>query len=537
MINLICPNCKEEIVDSKLAFCVMCGFKLKGAKQPGFFSKSPETGVSKADEYASQTKKEAAKAPASQPAPAPQPVPAPQPAPQSVAQPPMQGTAAPQGMMQQQMPQGMAQPPMQGMAAPQGMMQQQMPHGMAQPPMQGMAAPQGMMQQQMPQGMAQPPMQGMMPQAEGAEAQQNPQMMGMMQPQMMGMQPMMGMPQFMGYDPNGNPIYVQMVPQMMGYDAYGNPMYTMMPMQSYGMPQMQGMAAPQGMMQQMPQGMVQPQMQGMMPQQGMPQMAAPPVQAAPVPQQAAPVPTPAPAPAQETQVRSTSYYSEMPISAEALMNEDENAEPPAPPAMMPNEEELLDQIFSDRPKQHSVSGKSVASAQTFSISLSANEITRLGEDEPAPAAPEQPKPEKPKKTEKPEKPVKTEKKAAAKPEKKPIKVISPDEFFDDKPRRNQKMVGVRVVEELDDEEMQEQLDSMKNGKKKSRRSMEAADRTMDAEAALENPAVEAAAQAILDEESALGAMDAMQQRFKELQKNVSVQNVDVAQSIAQEAEV
>ncbi len=546
VINVICPNCKEEIVDSKLAFCVMCGFKLKGgAKTPGFFTKSPETGVSKADEYAAKTRKAAQKTEAEMPVkPAPpEPAPVPQqaaPAPQEPIPPqaaPQQGMPQMQGMMPQQgMPQMQGMMPQQGMPQMQGMMPQQgIPQMQGMMPQQGMPQMQGMMPQQgMPQmqGMmpqqGMPQMQGMVPPQEGMDPQQNPmqpQMMGM-QPQMMGMQPMMGMPQFMGYDPNGTPIYVQMMPQMVGYDAYGNPMYTMVPMQSYGMPQMQGMMPQQGMPQM--QGMMpqqgMPQMQGMMPQQGMPQMQGvmpqqAPVQTAPPP--AAPVQEIPQTPVQENVVRTSDYYSEMPVSAEALMNEDENAEPPAPPADMPNEAELLNQIFSDKPKQHTMSTGTVASAQTFSISLSANEITSVGEEKPAAAPQAKPadapaeKPEKPKKA---PKPAKGDKKAAAKPEKKPIKVISPDEFFDDNRNKPQRMVGVRVVEELDDEQMEDKLAAME-GKKKSRRSMMAADKNVDPEAALDDPAVEAAAQAILDEESAIDAMNAMQQRLAELQKN------------------
>ncbi len=375
------------------------------------------------------------------------------------------------------------QPQMQGMMPQQEGMEGQ--QTAAQPSMQGMMPQQGMMQ---------PQMQGMMPQQ------------GMMQPQMMGMQPMMGMPQFMGYDPTGNPIYMQMVPQMVGYDAYGNPMYSMMPMQSYGMPQV---------MPQMQQGMAQPQMQGMPQNPQMTGMAVAQPQAVQPPVQEAAAP-------QESAARTSAYYSEMPISAESLMNEDENAEEPAPPADLPNEAELLDQIFSDRPKQHTMSTGTVPSSQTFSISLAANEITSVGEEKPAEqetsrsSAPEQ-------KT----KPKKQAKKTAAQGEKKPLKVVSPDEFFEDNRRKSQKMVGVRVVEELDDDAMEEQLAAMEGGKKKSRRSMEAADKNMDAEAALENPAVEAAAQAILDEESALSAMNAMQQKFNEMQNNISVQKEDV----------
>ncbi len=55
---------------------------------------------------------------------------------------------------------------------------------------------------------------------------QNPMMMGVT-----------GMPQLMGYDTNGNPIYIQMMPQVMGYDPYGNPIYAMIPVPC-AMPQM-----------------------------------------------------------------------------------------------------------------------------------------------------------------------------------------------------------------------------------------------------------------------------------------------------------
>lgn len=265
-------------------------------------------------------------------------------------------------------------------------------------------------------------------------------------------------------------------------------------MQTYGMPQMmQGMQPMQGMMN--PQmGMVQPNMQ-----QGMnPNMnpAIPSMQQGINPNMPA-MPQPPQPPVQGTM--QVSSFDEMPVSAEALMNEDENAEP-AEPVQMPNEAELLNQIFSDAPKQYTMSTGAKPSGQVFSINLSASEVTSVADDEAKPAAP---KPA--------AKPAKAAK-AAEPPVKKPQRIVSPDEFFGDGSSPAAKRLASMKVDPTlieDDDALAEQLAALEaEGHKKSKRSMQAADKTLNAEAAAENPAVAAAAQAILmDAEAAVAALE------------------------------
>lgn len=257
-------------------------------------------------------------------------------------------------------------------------------------------------------------------------------------------------------------------------------------MQTYGMPQMapnmQGMPA-------MP-NMMNPQMGMMnqnMPQPNMPAMPG-------VPQ------APAAPPVQRT--IQVSSFEDMPVSAESLMNEDENAEPSAPAVPVPNEKELLDQIFSDGPKQYSMSTGTKPSGQTFSINLSAGEVTSVADEEAKPPAPAASAPKK----SKPAKP------AAEQPVKKPQRIVSPDEFFGDSSspaakRMARMKVDTTVIE--DDEQLEEQLAALEaEGHKKSKRSMQAADHDLDAAASVENPAVAAAAQAILqDAEAAVAALE------------------------------
>lgn len=574
VIKVICPNCGENNDSKftfcvKCGTTLKGGAK---TQQKGFFAKG-SSGVSRADEYAATQRQQAAPqrkpapaAPQQPKAPSSQVRMKPQTAQTSAPQRPAQQMQNPQAaqnraqnmnpnmqqmpnmaqpqMVQPNMPQmqGMAQPQMaqpnmtmQNPAMPPNMQQmqnpamQQMPNmNMPNPAMQQMP---NMAQPQMAQPnmtMQNPAMQPNMPQGMNPNMAQNPQdpamqqmgmqnpQMGMMNPQMQGMNmmgmmnPQMGMmpPQFMGYDQNGTPIYMQMVPQMMGYDAYGNPMYTMVPMQTYGMPQMmqgmqpmQGMMNPQmGMMQpNMPQGMnpaMNPGMQPNMPQAVNPNMPAMPQQ--PAVQQPS-MPQPPQPPVQGTM--QVSSFEDMPVSAEALMNEDENAEQ-AEAAPMPNEAELLDQIFSNAPKQYTMAGSAKPSGQVFSISLSASEVTSVADEEAKPA----PKPQS-------AKPVKG-KTAPEQPVKKPQRIVSPDDFFGDSStpagkKLQQMKVNTTVLE--DEDALEEQIAALEaEGRKKSKRSMQAADHNLDvsAENGVENPAVAAAAQAILmDAEAAVAALE------------------------------
>jgi hypothetical protein len=541
-MRVICPNCGEALDNDKLAFCVMCGASLKASpKQKGFFAKSSQTGTSRAEEIvaaastrprkstASQTSTQTEKQPrvaAQQNSQTVQSEPAMQqrvmpqnPAMQQGAMsqnPVMQQGAMPQNPVMQQgaMPQN---PVMQQGAMPQNPVMQQgaMPQNpamqqgaMPQNPMMQNMAPQqsqmGMPQQGQMMGMMQPQM-GMQMSGNAeqpvVQGQQMMGMQGMMNPQMMGMHQMQyGMPQFMGYDPNGMPIYMQMVPQMVGYDAYGNPMYTMVPMQSYGMPQMNGMMSPQMQPMNGMQSMPQQQTVQPMPQQSMPQQQT--VQ--PMPQMAPPPPTPQ-QPVQQTeqpmQTMQVSSPDEMPVSAESLMDADENEPERAAAPEIPNEDALLEQIFSDKPKEYQMSSGTKPGAQTFSIRLSASEIIDVAEEKPVQTAP---KPRTSKKTERSSAPTADGSKAevdaatAAAAPKKP-KPVSPEDFFGDEAKaRKKQMAVVQNVGNLNDAELEKQLAVMESAtKKKSRRSMQAADKDVDPQAVVNDPQVGAAAQALL----------------------------------------
>ncbi len=496
---LICPKCGENN-DSKFAFCVKCGTPLKAA------AKSPKTASVKPAPAAAQ------KQPAPQPKPAapqsartqkvqqapqrqnpammPQNPQMPNPAmmPQN---PQMQNPAMMPQNPQMQNPAMMPQnPQMQNPAMmPQNpqmpnpaMMpqnpQMQNPAIMPQnPQMQNPQMPNPAIMPQNPQ-MQNPAMMPQNPQMQNPEypempqnpmmqqGMMNPQMMGIMPPQMMGMMPQT---QFVGYDQNGMPMYMQMMPQFMGYDAYGNPIYTMVPMQAYAMPQM-------GMMPQQP--VMQQPMQGVPPMQGMPMQQ--------------PMQQPVPPMVQGTM--QVSSFEEMPVSAESLMDEDEEAEDAELSAPIPDETELLNQIFSDHPKHNTMSAGTKPSAQTFSISLSACEVTSVRDEAP----PVQPAP----------KPEKKQKKVEAKelpPKKQPQRIVSPDEFFGDTSpvaRRYKEMnVDTPVIE--DDDQLEAQIAALEaEGHKRSKRTMQAADSALDAQTAVDDPSVSAAAQALLNADAA-----------------------------------
>ena len=572
---MICSHCGKVLDNDKLMFCVYCGYPLKGEKQ-GFFAKSAETGISRAEELAADSIPE-----------------------MPSIDTPVQPASAPAMQNAQQIPQKNAASqvnPVQPMGTPMGMQSMGTPMGMQQP-MQTM--PGNMSPVVMPGGMSSMnTMNGMNQMAYGM-----PQM-GYGMPQMQ-----YGMPQFAGYDPNGNPIYVQMVPQLMGYDAYGNPVYNMVAM-PYVMPAMQGMPGvtpmvqPQGVYQQeqvidVPQEQIRPAEAIPAPKQA-PTVQAVPVQPMPAPQQpkmqtipnVPPVPMAAPKPpvqqpvapvvqpiqsvqaaAQAVQealmgfqgvnvihdaepVPPTPYRSvqvnsadEIPMDADTLMHEDENGQP----GNMPDEKALLDSIFSSKSQNYSMSAGTKPAAATFSINVSASEITSVrdeefgstseaapppvqslfsrpgvqvnpfsgpaintveSEPEPAPvpsAAPAPAPTPKPaaKKASKPrtEEDANAAKRAAkeqkmrekealeakeakaakeAKPTKKkaqqkkaPAKIVSPDEFFEDKPHngtRSKSMLSVKDLDKLDDDQLAAHLSSMgaTTGGKKSNRSMKAA---------------------------------------------------------------
>ena len=167
------------------------------------------------------------------------------------------------------------------------------------------------------------------------------------------------------------------------------------------------------------------------------------------------------------------------------------------------------------------SGASPAAA-TFSISVSASEITSVAEDKPeppkaAPAAKPQkaaepvrkaPRAAAPAKEQKPVAPKKTKAKDA--PKKPSPKIISPDDFFDDKPKRRGGMQGIGDFTALSDDQLTAQLAAMnRTGKKKSVRSMQSADLNIDLNAIADDPQFGGAAQALLEDEQAAAEAQAI----------------------------
>ncbi len=484
-----CSHCGKVLDNEKLSFCVYCGYPLKGAKQ-GFFAKSEKTGISRADELILEAEAPAPEPPAPKeaaPAPAPQqtPQPAPQPAksaaqpqmnhaPQMAAQPVMSGMQTPQmgaaGVMPGVAPQ-MAAQPMQGIApAPMGVQPNAavMPNMQANPAM-GVQPMMGTPIQPMavaPVAPA-PDVNGVMPQV----AYGMPQM-GYGMPQMA-----YGMPQFAGYDAAGNPIYMQMMPQFMGYDAYGNPVYNMVAV-PYVMPAVQGGVGVQPMPQIMPQAYAQPE-----PVIDVPQEQIRPAEAAAQPAAAPQAYAQPPAPQQPVQERSAVITSseDIPMDADALMAEEETS---AARQDVPDEKEILDRIFSDAPKNYSMSEGAAPASAVFSINVGAGEITSIRDEEaPAPQpAPEKaakkpaaPKPDK--KAAKAEKPEKAPSKKKSAAPKKPATIVSPDDFFNDKPRAQRGVLNVAELDAMDDAQLAEHLAKQAStGGKRSTRSMKAASR-------------------------------------------------------------
>lgn len=174
---------------------------------------------------------------------------------------------------------------------------------------------------------------------------------------------------------------------------------------------------------------------------------------------------------------------EMPMGAEYLMTDDagydsedytEDGE-----VTIRDEEELLDRLFSSDPKTYSMSSNAKPGAMSFSIRLGTDEFTSVRDEEAPP--PKMEEPAKPKrKAAEPKEDKKAEPKTAAKKKpttaKKPTaKIVSPEDFFDDKPRQARGTIAVTDLDKLDDDQLVEQLAAMQaQGAKKSRRSMKAA---------------------------------------------------------------
>lgn len=390
--NLICTHCGKTLENESQLFCAYCGYPVGDKKS--FFARTEETGELPADESAGQSMMAQA-----------QPVPQPS---------MLQGA-------QMSMPMGMM-----GMMPQMSMMQGMMPQmGM----MQGMMPYTGMMQGMMPNVMNQMSnVQGQKSDKSDSEQPENPQpvQQQMLQnPMRMGVG---GMAQMMGYDANGNPIYIQMMPQVMGYDPYGNPIYAMIPvmqpMQNNAQQGQSDESAPEAQkaasVSVQGRAISQPKKKNPVPSiaeehpepehaqqpkenENTSQFIKPEKQETPEKAQTAnarkvgqpiqegffarqvklqnPVangvgirpaerthPQPKPEPVQEQ----PEPAEEMPVSADILMMGDETQ-----PENLPDEKELLDSIFSDRPKKYTMTEGVEPSAKTFSISLSASEVTSV----------------------------------------------------------------------------------------------------------------------------------------------------------------
>jgi hypothetical protein len=172
---------------------------------------------------------------------------------------------------------------------------------------------------------------------------------------------------------------------------------------------------------------------------------------------------------------------DVPFNADAVMNEEPSSAPPV------DEEALLDSIFGDGPKTYTMSTGAKPAAATFSIKVGTDEIISIRDEEAPPPQPEA-KPRKaaaskPEKAPKPEKPVKAEKEAKAdarkggkkqQTKKAPATIVSPEDFFDDMPRRQTGMMSTVDLDNLTDEQLEARLAASNPGNKKSRRSMKSA---------------------------------------------------------------
>lgn len=382
MSNLICTHCGKTLENESQLFCAFCGYPVGDTKK-GFFAKTEETGELPSAQSPVQ--------PSSMMSQMAQPVPQPN----GMAQ-----------MAQMSMPMGMM-----GMMPQMSMMQGMMPYmGMMPNVMSQMSVMQG--QQNLPENDSAP----VKPEnlQAGQQMMQNPMMMGVA-----------GMPQMMGYDSNGNPIYIQMMPQIMGYDPYGNPIYAMIPVPC-AMPKSQSNDSTETAQEPPKPASVSVQGRAISQPIAKKEMPAP----EKIEEQPAPEPTPEPEPEktqEEEQIPSETPVSqkspvanarrvgqpiqegffarqvkmqnpvangvairpteppkpkpeplqeeheeaeEFPVSADLLMMSEEEQE-------LPNEEELLDSIFSSGMKKYTLIEDVEPSAKTFSISLSASEVTTV----------------------------------------------------------------------------------------------------------------------------------------------------------------
>lgn len=216
-----------------------------------------------------------------------------------------------------------------------------------------------------------------------------------------------------------------------------------------------------------------------------------------------------------------------PVSAEELLREEARTafvqQPPAQnKADSPDEDAVLNRIFEAKQKEYQMN--TGRGNSTFSVDVPADEVRSVSEknlyqtpekpvSRPAPAKPArnpqpEPAPEPPSepKTQKSEglkffRP----KKPKEKPKHKTI-IVDPDEIFGDSKKHKVEMLGVSI--EGDDKAVDDKIKEMKDGGKKSRRSMIAADVSL--ESMVDDPLSGDAARKALTEEVVQQAYDSIE---------------------------
>ena len=462
---MICPNCQMQQPQNNLAYCVRCNYPLQ-SRQQGFFSKSAQTGYSKADAYA----------------------------------------AARRGQPQQA---------------------QQIPYPVQQ----------------------QPAVQNNNPIQVMRDANGNQIYVQLM------------------YDRTGKPVYVQMIPQIVGRDATGKPVYGMVPISNSQQMQSQQMQSQQMQSQQMQSQQMQSQQmqsqqmqsQQMQSRQVQPQQKSIPVSpnnafapknaAAPPPVPVMPRPGEQPEQpvssvpdrpairasniassmyAQQQNVPGTGsffarmqqqkqqYYSnDAPVNAQDLLREEARTAFAPEPV---NENDVLKRIFESKSQEYQMNtgyGNS-----TFAVDVNPNDVTSVSEKNvykpPQKTAPKLPR-YTPKPDPEPEPPPKPEKseprrlfggkktKEKEKPKHKTI-IVDPDEIFGDSKKHKVEMLGISI--DGDDTAVDQKIKEMKNGGKKSTRSMIAADVSL--ESMVDDPLSGDAARKALTDEAVQQAYDSVE---------------------------
>ena len=360
------------------------------------------------------------------------------------------------------------------------------------------------------------------------------------------------------YDRTGKPVYVQMMPKIVGRDAAGNPVYSMVPVAQV-VPQQ--MRSQQMQSQQMQSQQMQPQqMQPQQPQsffnniskttsqenaQFIPQSNTkpPPVPVMPRPgeqpeQPAVSIPDRpairasslasamyAAAQPQQNVQGTGSFFARMqqqkqmqsgyeqPVNAQELIREEARTAFVQQPVLSqdpPDENTVLRKIFEAKQKEYQMNTGNGNS--TFAVDVPADEVRSVSEKNlyqtPEKTSSRNTAPKQAKKPEPEVKETKSEglkffrnKKNKEKPKHKTI-IVDPDEIFGDSKKHKVEMLGVTI--DGDDKAVDAKIREMKNGGKKSRRSM------IDADVSLESMTDDPLARRALTEEVVQQAYDSIE---------------------------